>query len=207
MLIFVCIKVNAFMPELPLLGKVIYVDPGHGGPDPGANYKDIYEKDINLEISKILTDLLTERGAIVYLTREGDYDLSSPHVYLRKRSDLSRRAKLINEAKSDLYLSIHLNATNSSTWRGAQVFYDDANKENKILGQKIQDSFKKNLGSRRKLKEVKDLFMYKDIDVSGVLLEVGFLSNANERYLLRKSYYQKRIANAIIEGVYNYYGY
>ena len=109
MLIFVCIKVKAFMPELPLLGKVIYVDPGHGGPDPGANYKDIYEKDINLEISKILSNLLMERGAIVYLTREGDYDLSSPHVYLRKRSDLSRRAKLINETKCDLYLSIHLN--------------------------------------------------------------------------------------------------
>lgn len=141
------------------------------------------------------------------MTREGDYDLSSPHVYLRKRSDLSRRAKLINETKCDLYLSIHLNATNSSTWKGAQVFYDDVNKENKVLGQKIQDSFKKNLGSRRKLKEVKDLFMYKDIDVPGVLLEVGFLSNANERYLLRKSYYQKRIANAIIEGIYNYYGY
>lgn len=197
-------KVDGYINELPLFGKVIYLDPGHGGIDPGANYKDIYEKDINLEISQLLANLLMEKGAAVYLTREGDYDLSSPHVSLRKRSDLSRRAKLINDSMCDLYLSIHLNATNSTTWKGAQVFYDDVNEKNAILGAKIQASFKKNLGSRRKLKQVSDLYMYKDIDIPGVLLEVGFLSNPNERYLLRKGYYQKRISNAIIEGVIDY---
>lgn len=192
------------MEELPLLGKVIYVDPGHGGPDPGAMYKDIYEKNINLEISKTLEQALVEKGAIVYLTREGDYDLAFPNAYLRKRSDLSRRTKIINDSMCDLYLSIHLNATTSTSWKGAQVFYDDINPENAVLGGIIQESFKRHLGSRRKLKRVTDLYMYKDIDRVGVLLEVGFLSNPNERYVLRKAYYQKRIANAIVEGVITY---
>jgi N-acetylmuramoyl-L-alanine amidase len=199
-------KVNAYINELPLLGKVIYIDPGHGGVDPGANYKDILEKDINLQISQMLATLLMEKGAIVYLTREDDYDLSPPHAYLRKRSDLSRRIKLINESKCDAYLSIHLNATLSTTWRGSQVFYDDVNSKNAILGAEIQQSFKKNLGSKRKLKRISDLYMYKDIDRPGVLLEVGFLSNQNERYVLRKPYYQKRISNAIIEGLIIYFG-
>lgn len=205
MLVLAMNKVDSFIDELPLLGRVIYIDPGHGGIDPGANYKDIYEKDVNLEISKILSDLLAEKGAIVYLTREDDYDLSSPNAYLRKRSDLSRRAQLINDSLCDAYLSIHLNATLSTTWRGAQVFYDDVNDENKVLGSIIQDSFKEHLGSKRKLKRVSDLYMYKDIDRPGVLLEVGFLSNPNERYILRKQYYQKRIANAAIEGLINYF--
>jgi len=197
--------VNSYIDELPLLGKIIYIDPGHGGIDPGANYKDILEKNINLEISKLLSTLLVEKGAIVYLTREDDYDLSSPNSYLRKRSDLSRRVKLINNSLCDAYLSIHLNATLSTTWRGAQVFYDDVNEENAILGAKIQESFKSHLGSKRKLKKISDLYMYKDIDRTGVLLEVGFLSNPNERYILGKQYYQKRISNAIIEGLINYF--
>jgi len=203
--IFLMNKVNGYINELPLLGKVIYIDPGHGGVDPGANYKNILEKDINLEISKTLSTLLIEKGAIVYLTREDDYDLSPPHAYLRKRSDLSRRVKLINESLCDVYLSIHLNATLSTTWRGAQVFYDDVNNQNIILGEKIQESFKKNLGSKRKLKRISDLYMYKDVDRPGVLLEVGFLSNQNERYILRKPYYQKRISNAIVEGLISYF--
>ncbi|MDD3305180.1 MAG: N-acetylmuramoyl-L-alanine amidase [Bacilli bacterium] len=203
--IFLMNKVNGYINELPLLGKVIYIDPGHGGVDPGANYKNILEKDINLEISKTLSTLLIEKGAIVYLTREDDYDLSPPHAYLRKRSDLSRRVKLINESLCDVYLSIHLNATLSTTWRGAQVFYDDVNNQNIILGEKIQESFKKNLGSKRKLKRISDLYMYKDVDRPGVLLEVGFLSNQNERYILRKPYYQKRISKAIVEGLISYF--
>jgi N-acetylmuramoyl-L-alanine amidase len=148
--------------------------------------------------------MLGEKGAIVYMTRNDDYDLAYPRAYLRKRSDLARRAKLINDSGCDLYLSIHLNSTTSTTWRGAQVFYNKIIPENEKLGIKIQESFKKNLRSNRKLKMVNDLYMYKDIRRPGVLLEVGFLSNTNERYLLRQNYYQRRISSSIIEGVLNY---
>ena len=71
------IKVDASINELPLLGRVIFVDPGHGGRDPGTSYGKIEEKDIVLEISKKIRDELMEKGAIVYMTRESDDDLSS----------------------------------------------------------------------------------------------------------------------------------
>ena len=80
--------------NLELLGKVIYIDPGHGGLDPGTIYKDIYEKDINLEICLKLQKVLESEGAIIYLTRYGDYDLSN-NSYSRKKSDLNNRAKII----------------------------------------------------------------------------------------------------------------
>ena len=93
--------------------------------DPGAIYKDIEEADINLKIAQKASKLLEQYGAIVYLTRYGDYDLSVPNTINRKRSDLSRRGNIINRSNCDLYLSIHLNAEGSNTWKGAQMFYDN----------------------------------------------------------------------------------
>ena len=128
--------------KLPLFGKVIYLDAGHGGLDPGALYKSIKEKDINLKIVYTLKQKLEENGATVYLTRYGDYDLSVPNAMNRKRSDLSRRANMINDSMCDMYISIHLNAESSSSWSGAQVFYDDVNKENERLAKIIQNEFR-----------------------------------------------------------------
>ena len=127
---------------LPLLGKVIYIDPGHGGKDPGAMYGKLKESDLNLQISLKLEEELEKQGAIVYLTRYGDYDLSSNNAELRKRSDLSRRANVINNSNADLYLSIHLNSDASSIWSGAQVFYVDTNEKNKYIAQLFQEELK-----------------------------------------------------------------
>ena len=101
------------------------------------------EKDINLSISKILEDRLTKMGAIVYLTRYGDYDLAVNNTINRKRSDLSRRGNIINRSMCDLFVSIHLNAESTGIWRGAQVFYDDNNDNNKVFAKILQDNFKK----------------------------------------------------------------
>lgn len=201
-------KVDAKITELklPLLGKLIIVDPGHGGRDPGAVYKDIYESPINLEISKILMEDLEKLGAIVYLTRNGEYDISDPNSWNKKNSDLQNRVNLIENSNADLYLSIHLNADTSNTWRGAQVFYDDVNSKNKKFAEIMQDSFKKNLNSNREYKEISTYYMYRRIKkVPGALLEVGFLTNANERYLLQQNEYQKKISNAITEGVITFF--
>lgn len=197
-------KVDAYINEMPLFGRVIYIDPGHGGVDAGANYKDILEKDINLEISLLLGTALEQKGAIVYLTRVDDYDLAVPHAYLRKRSDLSQRVKLINNSNCHLYLSIHLNASQSPNWKGTQVFYHNVNDKNKEIAEIFQASFKKYLGSKRKIKEVNDLYMYGRINRPGLLLELGFISNPNERYILKQPYYQKRIVMAITEAVISY---
>ena len=197
--------VGAFQNDMPLLGKVIYLDAGHGGADPGALYKSIKEKDINLAISKKLEEELSALGAIVYQTRYGDYDLSVPYASNRKRSDLSRRGNIINDSGCDLYLSIHLNADSSLTWQGAQVFYDDINPENETIAKMMQALFKKKLYTQRKEKKVNDLYLSKRTDRPGVLLELGFLSNPNERYLLKTENYQTKLSQIITEGVVTYF--
>lgn len=190
--------------ELPLLGKVIYIDPGHGGSDPGAMYKNIHEADLNLKISKKLEEKLVSLGAIVYMTRYGDYDLSVNNTINRKRSDLSRRGNIINRSDCDLFLSIHLNAEETGIWRGAEVYYDDINKENETIAKIMQEQMKKYLGSKRSVKKTDDLYLQKRIERPGVLIEAGFLSNSSDRYLLTQDTYQNKIATAITEGVLEY---
>lgn len=191
--------------NLKLLGKVIYIDPGHGGPDPGTIYKDIYEKDINLSIALKLKSILEQDGAIVYLTRDGDYDLSTTNAISRKKSDLNNRAKIISNSKADIYISIHLNSIKSTTWRGAQVFYDDVNKHNKSLAILMQEQLKKDLKTNREVKEINNMLMNRKITIPGVLIEVGFLSNPGERYLLKQSDYQYKICNSIKNGIIKYF--
>lgn len=197
--------VKAGNNELPLFGKIIYLDPGHGGPDPGAMYKDIKEKDINLQISKKLEERLTKLGAIVYLTRYGDYDLSVNNTINRKRSDLSRRGNIINKSDCDLFLSIHLNAESTGIWKGAQTFYNTNNKQNKEIAKILQQQFKDDLNSKRKEKNKNDLYLQKRINKPGVLIEVGFLSNASERYLLRQKTYQDKVTLSITNGILKYF--
>ena len=190
------VRANPMESDLELIGKVIYLDPGHGGTDPGAVYKDIYEKDITLSICKKLKELLEQEGAIVYMTRYDDYDLSNS-TYDRKKRDLNNRAKVINDSMADMYISIHLNSITSSTWRGAQVFYDDVNINNK----KIAQVFQSNLNKTREIKEINNMLMNRKIKVPGVLVEAGFLSNPNDRYLLKSEDYQYRLSVKIKNSV------
>jgi len=190
--------------NLNLLGKVVYIDPGHGGLDPGTIYKDIYEKDINLEIFLKLQKVLESEGAIVYLTRYGDYDLSN-NSSSRKKSDLNNRAKIINESGADIYISIHLNSINSSTWSGAQVFFDDINDKNQIIANIFQEQLKNDLKTTRKVKEITTMLMNRKITIPGILIEAGFLSNPNDRYLLRQSNYQYKICDSIRSALIKYF--
>lgn len=207
LILFLCTFsfVKAGNDELRLLGKVIYLDPGHGGLDPGAIYKDIEEATINLEISKQLMSRLEQEGAIVYLTRNGDYDLAVNNAVNRKRSDLSRRGNIINRSLCDIYLSIHLNADKSTTWRGAQVFYDDINPNNEKIAKILQQVLKEDLKTTRQYKETNDMYLHKRVTRPGVLVEVGFITNPNERYLLMQESYQKKVANSITRGIIKYF--
>lgn len=186
--------------SLPLQDTIIMVDAGHGGRDSGTYYGDILEKDINLEIAKELEKELTKYGAIVYMTRKRDVDLSSIYDSAKKRGDLYRRLLLIKEKKCDLYISIHINWYDDNTLRGAEVLYNSINKKNKVLAQSIMNRFKKELDSNRSIKTT-DLYMYRNTTTPGVLVECGYLSNPTERKLLQKEEYQKRLAKTIIKGI------
>ena len=197
--------VSAKDNNLSLLSKVIYLDAGHGGADSGAFYKNVKESDLNLKIVNKVMNLLRQDGAIVYLTRYGDYDLSVSNAWNRKRSDLSRRANIINQSNCDLYLSIHLNAEDSGTLHGAEVYYDTINPENKKIAEIFQDEFKKNLNTDRDYKENSTKYLQRRVSRPGVLLEVGFLSNASERALLKSDTYQNKIATVIRNAVNLYF--
>ena len=209
LIIFICsfsfVYANTKNSNLSLFGKVIYLDAGHGGLDPGTIYKNIYEKDINLEICKKLEKVLEEEGAIIYQTRYGDYDLSNNYTSSRKKSDLNNRAKIINKSVADIYISIHLNSISSSTWSGAQVFYDDVNEKNYEIATLMQEQLKKDLKTNRDVKEISTMLMNRKIKVPGILIEAGFLSNPNDRYLLRQSDYQYKLVNSIKEGIIKYF--
>lgn len=197
---------ESYANELPLLGRIIFVDPGHGGRDPGVIYGSVYEKDINLEISKKLEEELSLMGATVFLTREEDIDHSSKYDVRKKRGDLYRRIKMIDEnsLKPDIYLSIHINWYNGTYWKGAEVLYYDSNPSNKILAETIQNSLKEFTGTKRNITTT-NLYMYKYISTPGVLIECGFLSNYQERKLLQSEDYQLTLAKAITDGVINYF--
>ena len=189
----------------PLYQKTIFLDAGHGGPDSGALYRNIYEKDINLSIVKKLEKKLKEKGATVFLTRDGDYDLSVPYTINRKRSDLSRRSNMINRSLCDLYISIHLNADTSTTYHGAQVFYDSKVKENKKIAELIQEDLKQYLYTTREAKEKNDMYLFHRLEKPGVLVEIGYITNPNDRYLLIQDNYQDKVANVLTNSVIRYF--
>jgi len=203
-LLFSFNKVNAYINDFPLLNKVIYLDAGHGGVDPGALYGNLYEKDITLEITKKLALELEKKGAIVLMTREGDYDLANVGVNMRKRSDLANRANLINESNCDLYISIHLNAYSSSKWRGLQIFYDNVNKKNKLVAETINSVLKEKLENVRDIKNENGYYMYSKIKVPGILIEAGFITNFDDRNLLKQDSYQRLLASSIADAI-DYY--
>ncbi|WP_243292422.1 N-acetylmuramoyl-L-alanine amidase CwlD [Bacillus sp. FJAT-47783] len=194
--------------NLPLSGKVIYIDPGHGGPDGGAVGKSLLEKDIALNISLQLRDYLQEQGALVLMTREEDEDLASDDTRgysRRKAEDIKKRVHLINESEADLFLSIHLNAIPSSRWRGAQTFFDGKYEENEAVAKFIQDELRTNLENTDRLaKRINGIYLLKHVQKPGALVEVGFLSNPAEEELLATKEYQNQVAVSIYKGVLRY---
>ncbi|MFX3624234.1 MAG: N-acetylmuramoyl-L-alanine amidase CwlD [Ectobacillus sp.] len=196
--------------NLPLSGKIIVLDAGHGGPDGGAvGGKEIIEKDITMELTKKLRDYLQEQGALVILTRDGDYDLASKGTKgysRRKAEDLRERVNIINNSGADLFVSIHLNAIPIHNSKGAQTFYTRSLVENERAAKFIQAELRTSLeNTNRSAKTISRVYLLKHAKAPGVLVEAGFLSNVNERYLLNSEKYQQKVAAAVYRGVLRYF--
>lgn len=202
--VFCFSRVNAIVKDYSLLGKVIYIDPGHGGVDSGAVSTKFLEKDMNLLLSQELEKKLVSKGAVVYKTRDGDYDLANSTIN-RKRNDLYSRVKLINNSGCDMYISIHLNASPSSKWNGIQVFYSNVLEDNKVLGEFITNTLNDNMKNVRELKKENGYYMYSKIKVPGVLLEAGFISNSNDNYKMRQKDYRNLLLNNVVSGIEKYF--
>ncbi|MCL6634774.1 MAG: N-acetylmuramoyl-L-alanine amidase CwlD [Peptococcaceae bacterium] len=189
-------------------GKLIVVDPGHGGEDPGAlGSTGVHEKDIVLEVSKKLAEILRQAGARVLLTRETDRDLSDPEIkslHQAKIQDLTRRVELANNSRADLFISIHVNSFPDRREDGAQTFSQPGSEESRRLAVAIQhelNRFLENPG--REAKQV-DYFANRMTKMPSVIVEIGFISNPKEEKLMLDPHYQSRIAWSIYAGIVRY---
>jgi len=191
-----------------LLDKVIILDPGHGGIDPGAVSRDgLYEKDVVLAISFALRDLLDQAGANVIMTRQSDRSLSElpPEARVRahKQEDLKKRVEIAEENAADLFISIHGNGSPSPRWSGAQTFYFPGNSaHNRPLAVFIQQEIIQLVGgTRRGVEEIEYQYILRQLTMPAVNVEIGFLTNPAEAKLLASSEYQQQIAWAIFVGI------
>ncbi len=183
--------------------KEIYIDPGHGGIDSGATYKEIKEKNLNLLYAEEIKKQLEEEKVLVHLTREGDYDLSSKKKG-RKKSDISNRVKLVNESNASTVVSIHMNSEKTGLWKGPQVFYSDKNKINKKIANDIQESLNVISKSKRKSVETNQIFLLNNVEKAGILIEIGFLSNDIERNKILDEEYRKKLCKALVKTLVRY---
>lgn len=188
---------------LPIASKVVILDAGHGGWDPGkTGTTGDNEKNINLQIAKKLKQYLEQGGAVVYMTRNSDEALGE-----KKAEDMKERKNIVNESDGDIFISIHQNAFPKEAAKGAQVFYHKKSEDGKRLAEEIQEALKECVDSEntRQAKENTNYYILKKTQIPSALVECGFLSNIEEERKLNTQQYQEQIAWAIYVGIMNYF--
>lgn len=189
--------------QTTLNGYIISIDPGHGGFDNGASVGNTKEDELNLKISQALKKELEGRGATVYLTREDDQDMTKRDHHYSKQDDMYLRAQKIDEHHPDVFVSIHLNASSSVSAWGSQVFYYQKSEAGKELAKTVHEAMKPVTGTTKKVQSA-DFYVLRCTATTGVLIECGFISNANERGQLRSQAYHQKLSVAISDGLENY---
>ena len=195
-----------------VLNKVVYLDAGHGGYDPGASYFGISEKSLTLAIQSRVKAKLEAEGYQVVTTRTSD-------TYV----DLTDRSRAANASESDIFVSIHINASGSSAAQGIETYYYQPYAEypsrinatyhanptrlsmSDTLANAIQSSLINATGAQNQGVKRQTFAVLRETTAPAVLLELGFLSNPQEAARLNTSAYQETLANAIVAGIKRYY--
>lgn len=189
----------------------VIIDAGHGGFDGGAVASDgTNEKDINLEISLKLAEMLRLNGFKVIMTRTEDTgtDTVSGSIAKRKKNDLQNRLKLMEENPDALYISVHLNKFTTSAASGTQVFYTPNFKEAYKLSLFVQKSVVNMLqpeNTRTVKQGTSSTYLLKNAKVPAIIVECGFLSNKSDLEKLKTEDYQSQMAFAIASGIMEFY--
>ena len=195
--------------SLALEGFTVAVDPGHGGYDGGARAHDsgVWEKELTLNIALAVEKELVQRGAAVILTRREDVCLAEGDGAgkTRKRADLQKRMDLARDGGADVFLSIHLNEYRSRSESGPQVFYQHGGEAGKQLAQQLQKALIDGLKPERERAAMAGDYYVLRGKLPSALVECGFLSNAREEKLLLDENYHARIAQAVADGLENYW--
>ncbi len=200
-------KVKTLIIELVNKNKyrdiLVVLDPGHGGSDPGAisTIRKMREADIVLDVAKQVNQMLADAGFRTYMTRSTDVLIS-----------LQDRAATANEMNADLYVSIHANATTSSSIHGIENLYypsemdPDDNRDNKRLAQIFQAEMVSFLGAYSRGIVARDkLYVIRETNMPAVLVEMGFLTNKEEEDKLATAEYRTKVAQSIYQSILKYY--
>ena len=187
--------------------KVIIIDAGHGGEDPGAEANGLVEKELNLKVAKSLAELLRCNGYKVLLTRDSDEMLYNRGQEDRKKYyDLYNRVLLAKSTDNAIFISIHMNKFPLESCSGLQTFYSENLPESRLLAEKVQSSAAAlQPGNKREIKPGgKDIFVLDKATVPSILVECGFISNNEESKMLADDDYLKILASAIGNGITDY---
>ena len=187
--------------------RTIIIDAGHGGVDAGVLGKVSGEKesDINLSIAKHLKGYLSGAGFNAVMTRTtqgGLYGTSTKGFKLR---DMKKRKEIIENNNADMVVSIHQNFCPIPSKRGTHVFFDKDSEISKRLAQSVQSSMNSLNGITTNTVLVGDYYMLKCTESPSVIVECGFLSNAEDEKLLCDDEYRKNVAYYIFRGIISYY--
>ncbi len=187
---------NLRLPKVKQNKFSVVIDPGHGGPDPGAiGIGGIRESDVVLEVSKIVKKLLAEKGVKVRLTRKNEVDL-----------DLPPRVSFANKTDADIFVSIHANASRGKRRdiNGLETFYFRGWR-GRLLAKKIQkEILRVSPGSPDRGVKQGRFYVIKNTKMPAVLVEIGFLTGRLDARRLEKAVHRKRVAYAISKGILEY---
>ncbi|MEH7145840.1 N-acetylmuramoyl-L-alanine amidase [Priestia megaterium] len=181
-------------PSAALKDKIIVVDAGHGGYDPGTSGNSSIEKNLALTTAKLVASRLANSGANVFMTRSNDTFIS-----------LSGRVDVSEAKHADAFISIHYNASTSSSANGIASFYYSESKD-KELAKYIQESMAENAPSMKDMGvRFGDYYVTRENNQRAVLLELGFLSNAHDEQIVSSNAYQQQISTGIYQGIARYF--
>ena len=191
----------------------VIIDAGHGGEDCGAIGIDgTLEKDLNLILSREISDILSSQNINVVMTRTEDKLLYKEDENIkgqRKIYDLKNRYLIASEYENSIFVSIHMNKYPKEIYNGLVVYYSQNNERSKALALSIQNNIKEHLqkSNNRQIKNAKtDIYLLDRITSPAILIECGFLSNNEDCKNMQNQEYRKKMAliisNSILENIY-----
>ena len=186
----------------------VIIDAGHGGEDGGASSASgLVEKDVNLDISLTLCDMLTSCGVNVVMTRTNDrllYDRNVDFKGRKKKLDLAARLAIADSTDNAIFVSIHMNSYTDPKYSGLQVWYSQNNPLSYSLAELVQGSNKLYLqpdNNRKTKAATSSIHLLHKATCPAILVECGFLSNTDETALFETEEYRKKVAFMLFSSI------
>ena len=187
-----------------IAGKIITLDAGHGGSDPGAiGPSGLKEKEITLAIARLLEEELEKKGAKVFMTRTRDVDVYGPNA--SDVQELQARVNVGERNNSDIFVSLHINSSVNKNVGGFSTYYFPKTANDLRLAQAVQKQLTANFGVADMGVRQANFYVIKRISMPAVLLEMCFISNPEEEKLMQGKWFQKKAAKMVAEGLEKYF--